>query len=133
MNLDTVMDAIANQLGTITGLRAHAYPPDMIEPPAAVVTWPDITFDGTYGRGMDRLELPVVVAVGKPYDRATRALMAPYVAGSGAKSIKAVVESGTYTAFDTVRVSTATFDVISIGGVEFLAATFTLDIAGRGA
>lgn len=134
MNLATVMQELANRLDTITGLRVHAHPPDKITPPAAVVTYPDTyTYDQTYARGMDRLELPVVVLVGKVSARASRDDLARFCAGSGAASVKAVLESGTYTAFHTVRVTQAVFDVVSIGAVEYLAATFTVDITGTGA
>lgn len=135
MDLAAVMDAIATQLDTIAGLRVHPHPPDSIHPPAAVVTYPDsYDFDQTYARGADRLELPVVVLVGKVSERSARDTLAAYVNGSGAKSIKAVVESGTYTAFDTVRVTGASFDVIGVGSPEtqYLAATFVLDITGSG-
>jgi hypothetical protein len=75
----------------------------------------------------------VVAVVGKVVDRATRDNVGRWVAGSGPTSIKSVVESGTYTAFDSVRVARIEFDGISIGAVAYLAATFTLDIAGQGA
>lgn len=133
MDLEEVMQELADQLETITGLRVHGYPPATIAPPAAVVSYPDITFDLTYGRGGDRYELPLVVAVGKAYDRASRALAAPYAAGSGDQSIKEVIEAGEYESFDSVRVSSVAFDVIAFGDVQYLAATFTLDIAGQGA
>lgn len=133
MNLSTVMDQVATQLDTIAGLRVHAYPPSTLTPPAAVVAYPDdYTFDATYGRGMDRMTLPVVVMVGKVSDRSSRDRLTDYLDGAGAASVKAVVEAGTYTAFDVVRVMDATFDVVSMGGVDYIAATFTLDIAGSG-
>jgi hypothetical protein len=134
MNLADVMQAVADRLDTIAGLRCYGYPPDVIQPPAAVVTYPDtIDFDQTYSRGCDRLELPVVVLVGKVSDRASRDTLGAYVDGSGASSVKAVLESGTYTAFDVIRVTGVTFDIISHGAVEHLAATFTCDITGSGA
>lgn len=134
MNLGDVMQAVADRIDTISDLRVYAYPPDTIAPPAAVVTYPGTyTYDATYGRGMDRMELPVIVLVSKPYDRAARALMTKFVDGSGTSSIKTVLESGSYSAFDTVRVARAEFDVIAIGAVEYLAATLNLDIAGQGA
>lgn len=37
-----------------------------------------------------------------------------------------------YTAFDTVRVVDIVFDIVSMAGVEYVAATLTLDIAGPG-
>ena len=135
MDLGAVMQAVADRIDTIADLRVHAYPPDVIQPPAAVVTYPGtLTYDATYGRGMDRIpDLTVVLLVGKVSDRASRDMITQWAKGSGATSIKAVVESGTYTAFDTVRVTEVTFDIISVAGVEHLAATFTLDIAGSGA
>ena len=135
MDLGAVMQAVADRIDTIADLRVYAYPPDVIQPPAAVVTYPGTyTYDATYGRGMDRIEdLTVVLLVGKVSDRASRDLITQWCKGSGATSIKTVVESGTYTAFDTVRVTEVTFDIISVAGVEHLAATFTLDVAGQGA
>jgi hypothetical protein len=128
------MDEIADELDTIAGLRVFAYPPDSITPPAAIVAYPEeIQFDATYDRGADTLALPVIVAVGKVHDRNTRDLVDAYCAGTGAKSVKAVVEAGTYTAFDTVRVDRAELDVVTIGSADYLAAIFDLDIIGDGA
>lgn len=137
MDLAAVMQAVADRLDTIAGLRVFAYPPDMPpSPPAVVVSYPDtLTYDETYGRGMDRLELPIVVLVGKVSDRASRDKIAMWVNGSGATSIKTVLESGTYTAFDTIRCMRVEFDIVTFGGTgsELLAATITVDIAGSGA
>jgi hypothetical protein len=128
------MDQVTTQLDTIAGLRCFGYPPDNITPPAAIVTYPEeMLFDATYDRGADTITLPVIVAVGKVHDRATRNLIDAYCAGSGASSIKAVVEAGTYTAFDTVRVTRAEFDIVTIGSGDYLAAVFDLDVIGNGA
>jgi hypothetical protein len=133
MDIADVMDAVADQLSTIVGLRVHASPPGAIQPPAAVVSFPErIDFDATYGRGMDVLKLPVVLAVGRPTDRVTRDAMAGYCAGSGDTSLKAVLEDGVYTAFDTVRVASVDFDVVTIGAVDYMAAVFSLEISGSG-
>lgn len=135
MNLANVMDQISTRLGTISTItgRCFAYPPPTVSPPAAIVSYPDTyTFDETYGRGMDRLSLPVVVVVGRPTERTTRDRLAGYCDGSGVSSVKAVLESGTYTAFHMVRVESVDFDVVSIGGIDYMAAAFTLDIAGSG-
>lgn len=133
MNLADVMDAIANRVDTISGLRVHAHPPGKVTPPAAVVAYPEAyTYDATYGRGMDRLTLPLVVVVGKATDRSARDDLGAYVDGSGSRSVKTVLESGTYTVFDTVTVTSVDFDVVTIGGTDYLAALFDLDIAGSG-
>lgn len=133
MNLANVMDQISAQLDTISGLRCFAYPVPTITPPAAVVSYPDnVTFDETYGRGMDRMTMSVVLAVGKVSDRSARDQLAAYCAGSGATSVKAVLESGAYSAFHTVRVVDIDFDVVTIAATDYLAAMFNLDITGSG-
>jgi hypothetical protein len=133
VDLAAVMQAVSDRLDTIAGLRCHAHPPGTVTPPAAVVSYPDTyTFDETYGRGMDRIKLPVVVVVGRPTDRSTRDHLAAYCNGSGASSVKAVLESGTYTAFDVVRVAGIDFDVVTFAAIDYLAAIFDLDIAGKG-
>lgn len=135
MDLALVMQALADRMDTITGLRVLGYPPDTApQVPVAIVSYPQsYTYDETYGRGMDRLELPVVVLVGKVSDRATRDRIAKWVNGSGADSIKAVLESGTYTVFDSCRVTRVEFDTAVVGGVDLLTATLFVDIAGPGA
>ena len=135
MDLGAVMQEIADQVDTIADLRVYGYPPDSVNAPAAIVTYPgSLDYDGSYGRGMDRIpDLTVVVLVGKVSERTARDRVSLYCNGSGAASIKAVVEAGTYTEFDTVRVASVSFDIVLLGAVEYLAATFTLDIAGQGA
>lgn len=133
MNLHDVMGELGTQLDTIAGLRGFGFPPDRLTPPAAVVSYPeDITYDVTYGRGKDRITLPVVVVVGRPTDRTAAKKLGEYASGSGATSIKQVVEAGSYTAFDAVRVMSAEFDVFTIGGTDYMGALFMLDIGGSG-
>jgi len=134
MDLAAVMDAIGDRLDMIDGLRVHKYPVGSVSPPAAVLSYPDdYEYDSTYARGMDRMTLPVVLVVGKASERTARDRLAAYVNGSGTSSVKAVLESGAYTAFDVVVVKSAEFDVVRIADVDYLAAVFDLDIAGRGA
>ena len=133
MMLNEVMDAISTRLDSIGGLRLF-FPGEAISPPAAVVLYPEtVTFDATYVRGMDRMSLPVSVVVGKVSDRSALKQLSEYCNGSGAKSVKAVLESGTYDAFDTVRVESIDFDYVTHGGALLVEAMFTLDIAGQGA
>lgn len=133
MNLADVMDEVATRLDTISGLRVFAYPPDRVEPPSAIVSYPGTyTYDETYGRGMDRMTLPVVVVVGKVSQRSARDALGAYVDGSGASSVKAVLESGTYTELDSLRVMSVEFDVVTIAGTDYVAALFDVDIAGSG-
>jgi hypothetical protein len=137
MILSDVMDDVARRLEAINGLRAYGFPPDKVSVPAAVVTYPDsYTYDGTYRRGADRMALQLVAVVGRASDRASRDLLSVYVDGDGPESFKRVLESGdlpAYTSFHSLRVTGVEFDVVTIAGVEYVAALFTLDILGSGA
>lgn len=132
MDLVEVMDEVAQRLGGIADLNVFAYPPGTITPPAAIVDFPEIEFDLTYGRGSDRLSLPVRLMVARPFERSTRNALTPYCAGSGARSFKQVLESGTYNTFDTLRVTGVEFGTTEVGGTQYMGAVFTLDIVGPG-
>lgn len=140
MDIAAVMDEIATKLRVAPSLtgRTYAYPPATITPPAAVVTYPtDMVFDQTYGRGVDSMTGVVVVLVGPPTERQTRDQLAKYLNGSGAESVKALLDgekggSNPYTSCDGVRVAGWEVDVHTIGGKDHVAAVFQLDIAGPG-
>lgn len=134
MDVDTVMIEVAALIDTIPGLRVVDHPVDTIAPPVAIVGLPEITFDETYGRGADRYLLPVILAVGRADAKASRFNIAPYVKGSGATSVKAALEpNADYVSFDSLRVQGVSFDVITWSAVDYLCATFLLDIIGDGA
>lgn len=133
MNIADVMDELGAALSTIPGLHTYPYWADKVTPPAAVIGWPDpYTFDLTYARGGDSAVFPVMVLVGRPNARSTRDQLSRFADGSGDASVKAVVENAAYTACHSVRVQSAEFGVITVGGVEFLAATFEIETIGSG-
>lgn len=133
MNLADVMDELAGALGDIDGLRVYPSPPDTLAVPAAVVGYPETyVFDATFGRGVDHLQVPVFVLAGRIAERAARDQLGVYCDGSGGKSVKDVLEAATYTAMASVRVAAVVFDAITVNSVEYLAATFTVDIYGSG-
>lgn len=135
MRLNDVMQAIADRMATIAALaKTYPHPPDDTPGlPAAGCEWPEsIVFDNTMGRGSDRMTLPVWVAVERLDDRAAWQKLSPFCDGAGASSVKAVLESGTYTAFSSARVVACQFLDDSIAGTPVLVALFTVDILGGG-
>lgn len=134
MRLADVMDDIAVRLRSIQAFReVAAYPKGSPTPPAAIVAYPEsYNPRATYQRGAASMTIPVWVVVGKVSERTARDLLSQFVDGSGASSVIAVLEAGTYTAFDTLAVSGVDFDSVSIGGTDYLAAVFDCDIFGSG-
>lgn len=133
MNIADLMDEIGTALEALDGLRVHPYWADSITPPSATVGWPDpLTYDAAYQRGGDRLTLPLWVLVGRADARTSRDRMAKYLNGTGPDSVKVAVDGGTYTACDSVTVTEATVGAITVGGTEYLGATFQVDIFGQG-
>lgn len=134
VNVADVMSQLATQLDTISGLRVSDHVPKSISPPAAVVALPtSYDYDGTFARGMDRLSLSIHLLVGQVVSRTATQKLAGYMNGSGASSVKQVLEAGTYTAFDSLRVQSVTVGTITVEGVEFLGAIFVVDVVGQGA
>lgn len=128
------MDEIADAVDVIAGLRVAPYDSDTVNPPMALVRWPDpIRYDLTMGRGTDSAELEVWVLTGRTDARTARLLLGPYMNGSGAQSIKQAIDGGTYTACDSVTVTEARVEAIDVSGVLYLAAAFTVSVMGDGA
>lgn len=133
MILSDVMTEIAEAVGTIDGLRCWDFEPDAIQPPAAVVRWPTrIEYDAAMQRGLDRVAGGLTLCVSRAWDRATRAQLSAYCDGSGDRSIKAALLAWEWVSCSFVRASAATFEPVTVAGIDFMAAQFVLDIAGPG-
>jgi hypothetical protein len=135
MNLANVMDEIAACLDQVAGLRVFAWPPGKIPaPPVAVVSYPtELDYQTTYGRGVNTIEIPVVLALGQPNDRQTRKVASTYLSGGGSGAVAALLDGYHWTTCSDVTAVKAQTDVVAIGGVEYLAALFTLQVIGQGA
>lgn len=116
------------------GLRVYDYPPPTIVAPAIVVSYPDrIVYDATYGRGADIIRgVPVIAMVGKATDRTARDRVAQYANGSGTSSVKVTLEAHAWVSCQEVVITECTFDVVTVAGVDYIAALFSLDIIGLG-
>lgn len=134
MRIGDVMDDLGAALGTIDGLRVFPYSATRVTPPAAIVGWPDpLTYDTTMRRGADTVEMPVNVLVGQVDARSSRDLLSRYADGTGPASVKSVIEAHTPAAYHSARVIRCEFGVTTVAGVDYLAATFAIQIIGTGA
>jgi len=133
MNAETVARELSDRLGTILNGRSTPYAPDTISPPTGYVFGPETAYHQSYQNGLTRAKLSVTVAVARePLAVAWKAL-AGYASDTGATSVKACLESGTYTAFDTIVVTRSVVGDVTIGGATYKGAQFDIDITGSGA
>jgi hypothetical protein len=133
MKISQVRAELADRLARIDGLRVFRYVPKTISPPAAVVGWPEpVDYDGTLGRGMDSLTVPVLVAVSDLHAESASDAVDAYLDGHGPRSVKAVLDGGDYGACDAVIVSEARVEPISVAGIPYLAAIFDVAVTGQG-
>ena len=131
LDLNATMDALGTRLKTISGLRVHDYPPESVAVPAAVVGYPDaVEYDQTYAGGADMAVFPIHIVVGKVSDRASRDAIGAYVGRSGPSAVKTVLESDPTLggAVKTLRAQQAVFTTMTVGGVEYLAASFDVEV-----
>lgn len=131
LNVNAVMDALGTRLATIPGLRVFDYTPDSVAPPSAMVGLPtDLEYDATKGRGIDRCVVPVMVVIGRVSERTSRDVMSLFLAGTGDSSVKTAIEldSDLGGAAQSVRVTGARSERVTFGAVEYLGATFDVEV-----
>lgn len=137
MRIDDVMDEIATALKAVPDLRVHEHPVDSLSPPAAEVLYPEVKFDESMGRGVDKMEGGIIVSVSRVNDRAARDAIARFAGGDDSPhSIRAALHRRTLAAEWT---SCAFARVINgygidhvVGEVLYVAYRFDVDIYGSG-
>lgn len=127
--MGSVMDALAARIlaaGVTT--RAHAWPVGAVQPPCAIVGYPEeIEFDTTFRRGSDRAVFPVWMVCGNVHDRSARDVLSAYI-GDGARSVKAALEPNVGGAVQTARVTDCQIEKLPIGAVEYITAKFMIEV-----
>lgn len=132
MTPNGVRAGLGTALDTITGLRAFDYVPDSLSPPAAVVEPLEIDYDEAMQRGLDVYRAYILVIVGRMSDRSSQDRLDAYVAGSGASSVKAALESDKTLggACSTLQVTSARPREVVVSGVNMIAYRFEVTIYG---
>jgi hypothetical protein len=134
MDVMAMRTEIETALATITGLRVGKWG-QQVRVPAALVTLPEsVKFHQTYGVGSSLVEdLMVLVLAAKPDARTAVETLGPFVAETGAKSIKAKLEGYGWTTIDDLTVQSCDFDVVTYQETPYLSAMFHTQIIGKGA
>jgi len=113
-------------------MRVYDLIPSVPVAPAAVVGQLDFTFDLNNARGLDQANLDVIVLVQRFTERTGQNDLDKYLAGSGAYSIKAAIESDLTLggACNTLRVTSAEAGTYAAGDIEFLSYRYRLTVWG---
>ncbi len=127
-----VREGLKANLETIKGMRVYDLIPSVPVAPAAVVGQLDFTFDLNNARGLDQANLDVVVLVQRFTERTGQNDLDKYLAGSGAYSIKAAIESDLTLggACNTLRVTSAEAGTYAAGDIEYLSYRYRLTVWG---
>ena len=130
MSITAIRTALANNLGTISGLRTAAEIPDLPNPPIAVVSLDSVTYDQAYAKGMTTYTFTVTVIVGRTAEREAQRKLDGYIS-TGANSIKNAVESDKTlggNAYDCRVVSMNSVGSVTISDTTYLAADFSVTV-----
>jgi hypothetical protein len=123
-------EALATNLGTISGIRTYADIPDNPAMPAAVVQLQSVTYNSAFANGLTEYSFVITAIFGRiataPAQRNLDALIS-----TGERSLKSAVESDRTLdgeAFD-VRVAEMTnLNSVTIGDITYLSADFAVTV-----
>jgi len=87
-----VATGLKNRLATISGLRTYAYQPEQVNPPIAYPVLNSVSFHRAFAGGNVEMYWSVFVIVGRYTDSRAFNDIDDYLAYSGSKSIRAVLE-----------------------------------------
>ena len=127
-----VRDGLKTRLQTISGLRVFDTIPENPQPPAAVVGQLDLNFDIDNARGLDFASVEIYLLVQRFDLRSGQDKLDAYLAGSGASSIKAVIEGDKTLggACSTLRVLSAEAGTYESAGILLLSYRYRISIWG---
>lgn len=92
-SISALRSGLATRLGNISGLRVYEVIPDNPNFPAAVIALDRVSYDSTFARGCDSFEFTVTLVVARADDRSAQNKLETYIAGTGAQSVKTVIEA----------------------------------------
>jgi len=130
LSISAIRTALAENLGTISGIRTYADIPDSPAMPAAVVQLASVDYDASFGQGLTNYNFVITVIFGRiATSSAQRNMDALISTGSG--SLKSAVESDRTldgSAYD-VRVEEMTnLTSVTIGDITYLSADFAVSV-----
>lgn len=131
LDLSAVMDALAESMSSITGLKVYSWPNAAATPPSGIIMFPErIDFDATYQRGSDSAVFKVNLIAGSGIDKNARDRLSEYI--GQAKDIKTAIESDPTLGGEVQVAKVTDCQIVTLqlvdGGSVMLAAQFSIQI-----
>jgi hypothetical protein len=142
MDVGAIRKGIARAVKAgVPSLNCFGYVPDSCPEPCFYAGEVDITFDRTFGRGLDEIEVTCRLLVSRADDRSGQAALDRYLAGSGPHSIKAALVAargapgepaldGLCDDLHLTRVQA--YRMYQVGEVQYYGAELIVRVIGRG-
>ncbi len=130
MSIAAIREGLANNILTISGLRAAETIPDNPSPPIAIIALNNVSYDLDFNRGMTLYNFTVTLIVGRVAERDAQRKLDAY-AGNGERSIKTAVQSDRTlggAAFDCRLSEMTTLGAYNSGEQVYLAADFLVQV-----
>lgn len=127
-SISGLRQALATNLGTITGLRTAAEIPDNPSPPIAVVTIDGIDYDQAFKQGLTIYNFTVLVIVGRASEREAQRRLDAYSQTDGVKSAIESDRSLGGLAYDTRVVNLSTIGSLQLNDQTYLVAEFSVSV-----
>lgn len=128
-SITAIRSALATNLQTITGMRAGAVIPDLVNPPFTVIQPGSITYNRALSNGLTEYNFTLTVIVGQASSRTAQNSLDAYCQPTGATSIKSAIESDKTlggNAYDLRVTNMRNYGSTTIGETTYLAAEFDL-------
>ena len=129
--LGSIKAGLATNLATITGMRTSTQIPEQPQPPVAIITVNSISYDTTFGRGLDEYSFTVTVIVSRADGRNAQNVLDPYCASTGTLSVKSAIEldrSLGGSANDCRVTGLSTYGSLTIGETNYLAGEWSVTV-----
>jgi len=131
--ISDLRQGLVDNLQTIPNLRVYATLPDVVKPPAALITLDKITYNRQMQSGMSEYDFKVSVVLGRVSERVAQQNLDLLVAPSG-DSVKAAIESDKTlggNAFDVFVPELSAYGAVNINGIDYLSAEFSVQVFAR--
>ena len=133
MSISLLRAGLAKNLQTIKGLRVVETLPDLVNPPMAMIGLTKVNYNQQNQRSMAEYTFQVTVVLGRVSERTAQQGLDVLVA-PGEGSVKYALESDRTLggdAFDVFVPELSAYGAVSINGIDYLSAEFSVQVFAR--